>query len=117
MYVAVEATNSLVRSETPDESLTGIFLAATSAVVMPLLARAKRQVAGHIQSAALTADAKQTEVCAYLSVILLAGLALNAVFGWWWADPVAALAMTPVIAKEGTDALRGKTCCATCHAD
>jgi divalent metal cation (Fe/Co/Zn/Cd) transporter len=81
---------------------------------MPMLALAKRRVAGQIASAALTADARQTQLCTYLSGILLLGLVLNASLGWWWADPVAALAMVPIIAKEGSDALRGRTCCAAC---
>ncbi len=81
---------------------------------MPVLARAKRRVAARIESAALTADAKQTEFCTYLSAILLCGLLLNALLGWWWADPAAGLLMVPIIAKEGWGALQGKTCCATC---
>jgi divalent metal cation (Fe/Co/Zn/Cd) transporter len=88
-------------------------LAIASLIVMPLLALSKRRVAGNIGSAALTADARQTQLCTYLSGILLAGLLLNEVFGWWWADPVAALAMVPIIAHEGWDALNGRTCCAT----
>ena len=81
---------------------------------MPVLARAKRRVAARIQSVALTADAKQAEFCTYLSAILLSGLLLNALFGWSWADPIAGLLMIPIIAKEGWNALHGKTCCATC---
>ena len=79
-----------------------------------VLAKAKRRVAAHIQSAALTADARQAEFCTYLSAILLAGLLLNALFGWSWADPVAGLLMVPIIAREGWNALHGKTCCSTC---
>jgi divalent metal cation (Fe/Co/Zn/Cd) transporter len=71
--------------------------------------------AQHISSRALQADARQTDICACLSAILLGGLALNATLGWWWADPIAALAMVPLIAKEGIDALRGETCCDGCH--
>ena len=115
IYVAFDAAKSLIRSEAPDESVSGIVLACASLIVMPLLARAKRRVAGRIESAALTADARQTELCTYLSAILLAGLVLNALLGWWWADPASALVMVPIIAKEGVDALRGRTCCATCH--
>lgn len=81
---------------------------------MPLLAWEKRRVAGRIGSVALTADAKQTQLCTYLSAILLGGLLLNAAMGWWWADPLAALFMVPIIANEGVGALRGKTCCAGC---
>jgi divalent metal cation (Fe/Co/Zn/Cd) transporter len=70
----------------------------------------------YLNSGALMADSKQTELCTYLSAIFLAGLLLNAVFGWWWADPVAALIMVPIIAKEGIEALRGETCCDdACH--
>ena len=114
LYVSYDAVQSLVSREAPRRSVPGIVLAAASLIVMPLLALAKRRVAGHIASAALTADARQTQLCTYLSAILLCGLVLNAWLGWWWADPVAALAMVPIIAKEGSDALRGRTCCAEC---
>ena len=109
-YVAYDSIRSLVLGEAPDESPVGIALAGASLVVMPLLASAKRKVASSIQSAALAADARQTQLCMYLSAILLGGLLLNALWGLWWADPVAALAMLPIICKEGVDALRGKTC-------
>lgn len=79
-------------------------------VVMPLLAPKKTNVARSIGSAAMTADGKQTELCTYLSAILLGGLILNAAFGLWWADPVAALVMVPIIGKEGIEALQGKAC-------
>ena len=114
LYVSYDALQSLVSREAPRRSLPGIVLAAASLIVMPLLSRAKRRVAAHIASAALTADARQTQLCTYLSGILLCGLVLNASLGWWWADPVAALAMVPIIAREGWDALRGRTCCAAC---
>jgi len=117
-YVAFDSISSLVRREAPDESLPGIILAALSLIIMPLLVRAKREVARNIGSNALAADAQQTQLCAYLSAILLGGLLLNALFGWWWADPVAALIMLPIIAKEGIEALRGKSCGCdkrTCH--
>ena len=78
---------------------------------MPLLSRAKKKVGKELGSAAMQADAKQTDFCAYLSAILLIGLVLNAALGWWWADPVAALIMVPIIANEGTEALKGKHCC------
>jgi divalent metal cation (Fe/Co/Zn/Cd) transporter len=75
-----------------------------------VLARAKRRVAAELASGAMRADAKQTELCTYLSAILLGGLLLNALVGWWWADPVAALVMVPIIAKEGVEAVRGEQC-------
>jgi len=92
----------------------GILMAALSLIVMPLLARAKRKVAAGINSRAMVADSKQTDICAYLSAILLGGLGLNALLGWWWADPLAGLIMVPIIAKEGREALRGETGC-DCH--
>ena len=113
-YVAYDAITSLVRRDAPDESMVGIVLAAVSLVIMPLLVRAKRRVARAIRSAALAADAAQTQICTYLSAILLAGLLLNATLGWWWADPVAALVMLPIIVKEGWEALRGEHC-DDCH--
>lgn len=116
LYVSYDSIKSLLRREAPDESLIGIILAAVSLMVMPLLVRAKRRVARSINSGALMADSKQTELCTYLSAILLGGLLLNALLGWWWADPVAALIMVPIIAKEGIEALRGETCCDdACH--
>ena len=93
-----------------ERSIPGIILACVSLVVMPLLSRAKRRVGNSLGSAAMHADAKQTEFCTYLSAILLAGLLLNAFLGWWWADPVAALIMVPIIAKEGIEGLQGKAC-------
>ena len=110
-YVAFDAVKSLWLRQPPEESYIGITLAALSLIVMPILARAKRRVAANLNSRALEADSRQTDICAYLSAILLAGLGLNALFGWWWADPVAALIMIPIIAKEGLEALRGETCC------
>lgn len=113
-YVAVDALKSLVLREEPERSIPGIIIAALSLIVMPLLARAKRKVAAGLQSRAMAADSTQTDICAYLSAILLGGLGLNALFGWWWADPAAALIMVPFIVKEGLEALRGETCC-DCH--
>jgi divalent metal cation (Fe/Co/Zn/Cd) transporter len=89
-----------------------IALAALALGVMLLLARLKRRVASRLGSGALEAEARQTQICAWRSAILLAGLGLNAWRGWWWADPVAALAMPPFIAREGWEALRGRTYCA-----
>jgi divalent metal cation (Fe/Co/Zn/Cd) transporter len=111
LYVGYEAISSLVYRESPERSVPGILLAVASLIVMPLLARAKREVARNMNSGAMMADAKQTEFCTYLSAILLGGLLINALFGWWWADPVAAVVMVPIIAKEGIAALRGDTCC------
>lgn len=109
-YVLYDAAKSLIRHDAPETSLPGIVIAALSLIVMPLLARAKRRVAGALSSGAMHADSRQTDICAYLSAILLGGLILNATLGWWWADPVAALVMVPIIAKEGVDAVRGKAC-------
>ena len=111
LYLGYDAVGSLVSREPPQRSVPGIVLAIASLMVMPLLTRAKRRVARAINSGAMSADAKQTELCTYLSAILLGGLLLNALWGWWWADPVAGLAMVPIIAKEGIDALRGEHCC------
>jgi divalent metal cation (Fe/Co/Zn/Cd) transporter len=112
LVVAVEATISLARHEAPKPSTLGIAIALVSLVSMPLLSRAKRRVAHGLASGALAADAGQAALCAYLSAILLGGLALNALFGWWWADPVSALIMVPIIAREGLQGLRGQPACA-----
>ncbi|HZQ69111.1 MAG TPA: cation transporter [Terriglobales bacterium] len=113
-YVAWDAVVSLLKREAPERSIAGVTIAVLSLIVMPLLARAKRRAARALSSAALQADSRQTSLCAYLSAILLSGLLLNSLAGWWWADPVAALVMVPIIGKEGFDALRGKAC-ADCH--
>ncbi len=115
IYVAFDAIKSLWLQEPPETSYVGIAIAALSLVVMPVLASAKRKVATQLNSNAMKADSRQTDLCAYLSAILLGGLILNAAVGWWWADPVAALIMVPIIAKEGIEALRGETCCNDCH--
>jgi divalent metal cation (Fe/Co/Zn/Cd) transporter len=114
VYVAYDSLHTLLVHEEPSGSIAGVVLLVLSVVVMPLLARAKRRVASGLGSGALTADAKQTSLCAYLSVIALGGVALNTLLDWWWADPVAALAMVPIIAKEGVEGLRGETACADC---
>ena len=113
-YVAVDSVTSLWYRERPDRSTVGTVILALSVIVMPVLARAKRRVARELGSAALEADATQTSLCAYLSVIALAGVALNALVGWWWCDPAAALAMVPIIAKEGLEGVRAKAHCDTC---
>jgi divalent metal cation (Fe/Co/Zn/Cd) transporter len=113
-YVAFDSISTLLLREASRRSVVGIALSLASLLVMPLLARAKRRTASDLNSAALHADSRQTSICAYLSAILLGGLLLNAVAGWWWADPVAALVMVPIIAQEGREALKGDTC-ADCH--
>jgi divalent metal cation (Fe/Co/Zn/Cd) transporter len=110
-YVGFEAIANLIARRGPEESVVGIVLACVSLVVMPILSRAKRRVGKALNSAAMQADAKQTEFCTYLSAILLGGLLLNMVWGVWWADSIAALVMVPVITKEGIEGLRGDTCC------
>jgi hypothetical protein len=117
-YVGYEAVESLLKREAPDRSWPGIALALLSISIMPLLARAKRRVGRDINSAAMVADSQQTQLCSYLSAILLAGLGLNALFGWWWADPAAGLVMLPIIFREGISAWRGEGCGCTpgaCH--
>ena len=111
IYVAYDAISSLARHETPEISWFGVAVAIASLIAMPLLARAKRRVATQLNSGALHADSRQTDICAYLSAILLGGLLLNALLHWWWADPAAALVMAPIIGREGIEALRGKSCC------
>jgi divalent metal cation (Fe/Co/Zn/Cd) transporter len=115
VYVGCDAIASLLKHEEPRVSIFGIVVALLALVVMPWLAHQKRTVAAQIGSASLATDAKQTDFCFYLSAILLLGLTCNAVFALWWADPVAALIMVPIIGKEGFEALRGKTCCGGCH--
>ena len=110
LYVLYESAHKLRSREAPAESWIGMGLALVSLIVMPLLAFRKRAVARALGSRALAADAVETLVCAYLSLTLLLGLGLNALAGWWWADPVAALAMLPLIFKEGVEALRGDAC-------
>ena len=113
-YVAVDSVITLWQREAPDPSVVGLGILVLSAFVMPVLARAKRRVAVALGSRALEADAMQTSICAYLSVIALAGVALNTFVGLWWADPVAALVMVPIIAKEGLEGFGAE---ADCHCD
>ena len=112
-YVAYEAVRDLWTRQAPEHSIPGIVIAALSLVVMPLLARSKRNVARLLNSSALKADSRQTDLCAYLAAILLGGLLFNFLFGWWWADPVAGIIMVPIIVREGVEALRGDPC--SCH--
>ena len=111
VYVGYESLSDLLMRKAPEHSIPGIVLACVSLVVMPLLSRAKKKVGDELGSVAMHADAKQTDFCVYLSAILLAGLLLNITMGWWWADPLAALVMVPIIAKEGIDGTRAKGCC------
>jgi len=113
-YVAFDAAKTLISHERPERSIIGILLSVLSLIVMPLLARAKRRTAAQLNSRALHADSRQTSICAYLSAVLLGGLLLNALLGWWWADPIAALVMVPIIVNEGREALHGETC-DDCH--
>jgi divalent metal cation (Fe/Co/Zn/Cd) transporter len=109
-YIAVDSIKSLIQKEVPERSFVGIAIAVASLIVMPWLAHAKRKAAGSLGSAALRADSRQTSLCAYLSAILLGGLLFNAVLGWWWADPIAAICMVPLVIKEGLEALKGEPC-------
>lgn len=104
LYIVVESARRLITRDRPEESLVGIVLMVLSLIVMPLLARAKLRMAQALDSRALRADAQETIVCAWLSLTTLIGLGLNAALGWWWADPVAALAMLPLIVREGLEA-------------
>jgi divalent metal cation (Fe/Co/Zn/Cd) transporter len=112
-YVLFDAASGLLGRAAPAPSRIGIGLAFASLLVMPLLARAKRRVGHALGSSALVADSRQTDLCAWLSLLLLVGLSLNALLGLWWADAASALVMVPIIVREGIDALRGKVC-ATC---
>lgn len=111
IYIGADAGQALLARTAPERSWVGIILACASLVVMPFLARAKGSIAMQLRSGALAAEARQTMICTYLSAILLGGLMLNALLGWWWADPVAALAMIPFIAWEGVEGLRGRSAC------
>ena len=102
-YVGGRAIYDLVTQARPEESVVGIVLAAVSLAVMPLLAWLKRGAARALDSRALQADARQTSLCTYMSAFLLAGLAANSWLGWWWADPVAALAIALLAAREGRE--------------
>lgn len=113
LYVTIDAGRTLLARSAPERSVAGLAVASASLIAMPILSRAKRAVAAALQSDAMQADATQTELCAYLSAILLAGLLLNALWGLWWADPFAALIMVPIIVNEGLKALRHDPC--GCH--
>jgi divalent metal cation (Fe/Co/Zn/Cd) transporter len=109
-YVAIDSVHSLLQRTGPERSILGIAIGVASLFVMPLLARAKRNVGKAIDSPAMIADSQQTQFCTYLSAVLVAGLLLNFFFGWWWSDSVAGMVMVPIIANEGIEAVRGKQC-------
>ena len=116
VYVAIEAARDLVTSSEPEASTVGIVMAALSLAVMPLLARAKHALAPALGSTAVVADAQQTNLCALLSAVLLAGLGANALFGWWWADPVAGLGIATLAAMEARRTWRAESLADTCCA-
>jgi divalent metal cation (Fe/Co/Zn/Cd) transporter len=109
-YVAADAARALLGGADPKSSHVGIYLAVASLIVMPALTRAKRRVGRELGSATVTADATQTLLCTYLSAVLLAGLLLNELVGWGWADPVAGLVIAAVAVREGIEAWRGDGC-------
>ncbi|MBN1610703.1 MAG: cation transporter [Polyangiaceae bacterium] len=110
LYVSAQALWTLWGRRPPDETVVGIVLAAVSLGVMPVVAWGKLRIARALGSASLRAEAKETLACSYLSFTLLLGLAANAAFGWWWADPAAALLMVPWLVKEGREGLLGEVC-------
>ena len=110
--VTVDAVRSLAGAGEAQHSMVGLVLAAVSLAVMPVLSWGQRRAGRELGSASAVADSKQTLLCTYLSAVLLVGLAVNAWFGWSWADPVAALGIAAIAAREGLDAWRGDACCA-----
>lgn len=110
-YVVVEAVRDLLADNDPDTSPVGIGIAVASLAVMPALAAAKKRVGVRLGNRTVIADAAETRLCAYLSVVLLAGLVLDATVGWWWADPVAALGIAFLAVREGREAWEGEDCC------
>ncbi len=113
LYVTVQSVWSLLSASAPEPSAVGVGLAVASLLVMPAIAWGKLRAAAELQSAALRAEAKETLACSYLSFTLLLGLAANAAWGWWWADPLAALLMVPWLIQEGREGLQGGC---SCHA-
>jgi divalent metal cation (Fe/Co/Zn/Cd) transporter len=109
-YIAVESLRDLVADHHPQASWVGVGLAIVTLATMPPLARAKRRVGEQLGSSATASESRQTMLCAYLSAALLAGLLANALLGWWWADPLAALVIAGVAAHEGREAWRGDAC-------
>ncbi|MHB8643481.1 MAG: cation transporter [Gaiellaceae bacterium] len=110
LYVVVESVRDLAGAHHPAVSWVGIGLAAFTAPTMPLLAAAKRRVGRQLNSSATVSEAAQNQICAYLSIALLVGLLANALAGWWWADPAAALVIAGLAGKEGIDSWRGTSC-------
>ncbi len=110
-FVTVDAVRSLLGPEEAERSSIGLLLAALSLVIMPVLSYAQRRAGRELGSASAVADSKQTLLCTYLSAVLLVGLALNSLFGWSWADPIAALLIAGVAVKEGREAWQGDACC------
>ena len=108
LYVTGQSSWILLRARAPEESIVGIVIAAASLIVMPLVSWGKIRAAREIGSRALAAEARETLACSYLSLTLLLGLAANALWGWWWADPAAALLMVPWLVKEGVEGIRGE---------
>jgi divalent metal cation (Fe/Co/Zn/Cd) transporter len=113
-YVGVASLRDLALADHPGVSWVGIGLALVTAPAMPLLARAKARVGRALGSRAAEREGRQNQLCAYLAVALLAGLGANAVAGWWWADPLAALAIAVVAVREGRDSWRGEGCADGC---
>jgi divalent metal cation (Fe/Co/Zn/Cd) transporter len=111
-YVTLDAVHTLAGGHRPEHSTVGIALVAVSVMIMPALCAAQRAAGRELGSASAVADSRQTLLCTYLSATVLVGLLLNAAFGWWWADPVAALGLAAIAVREGRDAARGDTCCA-----
>ncbi|MFN6551111.1 cation transporter [Mycolicibacterium septicum] len=116
-YVTVEAIRSLTGAADARHSAIGIGLTAASLIVMPVLSWAQRRAGRELGSRSAVADSKQTLLCTYLSAVVLAGLVLNSLFGWSWADPIAALILAGVAVHEGREAWRGQTCCNTAIPD
>ena len=110
-YVTVDAVRTLTGAGHAEHSTPGLVLAAVSLVVMPTLSYAQRRAGRELGSATAVADSKQTLLCTYLSAVLLAGLGLNLLFGWYWADPLAALVIAVVAGREGVQSWRGDACC------
>lgn len=114
IYVVAEATRTLIAADHPDASWVGMALAGITLVTMPLLASAKAGVGERLGSSATKSEGRQNQLCAYLSAGLLVGLGANALLGWWWADPAAALLIAGVAVHEGREAWRGEACCDAC---